>query len=208
MKDIEKYNTWSDISLEKGKQIMLLHTGLTENQYISSVYGILTDGKDYKQIPIDEVSKVDEKILKIISSDIESKELKLEYCSGKYYLEYDLSRIPWGMFIDLEILIQQSENNIYNNIEQIIACLVRERKHENKKRFRLFKVKEGNTIINYELEEYDSIKRKNRAEEILKEMNMVEVNTIMVFFCKIGINYIRTTLDYSQQKLRILNKLN
>lgn len=197
--------SWAEVSLYQGKQIFTLRTGLTETQYLASVYEILT-GEDYSKVEIQQIESINSSIYSLLSKEIPKKELKLEYLNGKYYLEYDLSRIPWGLFVDLEMLVEQSGGNIYKNIEQILACIIREREEEKKTFIDRFKIKKKVEVIFYELKEYDSIERRKRAEELLKGLNMEEVNTIMLFFYHIGIQYIKTTLDYSLQKQKILKQ--
>jgi len=194
--------TFSQLPLSKGKLIMGLPTsGITEAEYYTNCYAILTD-QDFEQLTIGEALIVKQQINDLLSSGEDSK-INYEYdlAGHKYFLEYDLSRCSFGMYVDLERIMEQSQNNIWNNIEQLIACVIRpiQPSEKEKKRFNFLKRKPKVEISNYELEDYDFISRMQRQKIILENMNTQDAINILLFFCLIGNSFLQILFTSTQQ---------
>lgn len=202
--------SWKEVSLIKGKQLFSLpSTGLTDSEYITSVYAILT-GEDLEKLDLVTATEVKSQIADLLGSQTDAMKYSFNINGEEYYVEYDLTRVSFGQFIDIERIIEQSEGNIWNNIEQLISCLVRKKKIEEIKRktkFNFWKKKDQVEVMNYELEDYDFGSMLNRSKLFEKNMSVDDVQSVLLFFSLIGINYInQISTTYSMENQLTVQK--
>ena len=213
--------SWNDISVRQGKKIFSIdQTGFTESVYIKKICQIVYPEFDIEQLHLDEFEVYKQSVLLLLAEIPSEQDLKYEFQIGNvnYGLDYDLTQMTLGQFIDLEMLFEQNEGQVWINIEQIIACVVRPinpvcvKTSDNKfsifnsKRYKLIKEKESELINNrIKLEEYDSVSRLKRAEKILDEMTIGQVYPIILFFCAIGADFTNNLISSLQENLMMQN---
>lgn len=205
---IEIPKNWNELTLQKGKSLLLLDTtGLTESDYYTQAYYILTE-KELEGKQLADVSKIKEEINSLLSTPLPQKlEYKYTIQGEEYFLEYDLTRITWAEFMDIEMIMEKNKNSIMENIEQILAILIRKKKTpiQKKKKFKWNFIKykrEEVEILNYELEDYDFNSRLERARLFLKGINMSQVMSLILFFYLIEMNYLIQIKRYSQETIQ------
>lgn len=199
---------WNELTLEKGKQLLLLDTtGLTESDYYTQAYYILAE-EDLEKKEMMDVSKVKEEINTLLSMPLPNNlEYKFTINNEEYYLEYDLTRITWAEFMDIEMIMERNKDSIMENIEQILAILIRKKKTPIQKK-RSWKwsftksKREEVEILNYELEDYDFNSRLERAKIFLKGINMSQVMGFILFFYLIEMNFLVQTNRYFQETIQ------
>jgi hypothetical protein len=111
--------------------------------------------------------------------------LTFEFKGVKYGLENDWTELPWGAWVDFEVLSQ----DIYNNIPQIMAILYRP----------VISEKNGK----YTIAPYKSKDIKERTE-IFQELPVKYWITVSGFFLQISYKYVETI----KNSLKQTNKLN
>lgn len=192
--------SWQDVKLEQGKQIFLIDkTILSGSAYVETVYEILS-GEEFNNIPLDQVSEIENRIHQLLSSKIENK-LKYRFLiQGEfYYLQYDLTKSIWGQWKDWEQIVQSNklEGNIWNVIEQLLVILLRpakDIKQVNYSKKKHNKDQDNLVVESIELEDYNPNLTNPRQELFLKHLTIGDVYPIALFFYLSGIQYINTLL--------------
>ena len=92
----------------------------------------------------------------------------------------------FGLYIDLTTIIKESNGNVWENIEQLLACIIKEKKQKGKKKkgnfFSKYRKSSNIEIMNYELEDYDFVERLKRAKEFLSGLNVKQAIGALSFF--------------------------
>jgi len=104
---------------------------------------------ELKDLPIESVDLI-QKYITENYTNIDTKEIPLvfEYQGVEYGLETEWSRLPWGAWIDLEIL---SQEDVVENIHHIMAVLYRPVESKKGTKYTLKKYKSDEVIERKEL---------------------------------------------------------
>lgn len=219
----EIITSWSNITLRQGKNIFLINnSGLTDNEYIKQVAEEIYK-KDFTNLQIEDFAPYRESTVSLLSSLPKETDLKYTFniIGQDFGLEYDLTRTCLGAFIDLEMLFENNGGNVWTNIEQVLACIIRplttkaETKNgllagilpTTKRKQKIQEIERSLLQNKFQIDDYNSETTKARADLFLDHLTIADVYSIILFFCGIGTVYINNLNIYLQENQTTPNLL-
>jgi hypothetical protein len=203
-----KITKWKDLTLRQTKSLMLLNTEseIFYNDAIKIVYDLNVDELEfsdfvhYKEL-INELFQ-DE----VLTTNVDESQIQREYIidGEKYYFQYNLSTNKGKMFLDLTKLLSEANENLYINIEQVMAVLIRpiDLKERKTNKFKINSLLNGKRekieveIDDIELEDYNYTTRIKRAELFLDKLNGEDAIKFQFFFTLFGLKYFLNILSF------------
>lgn len=174
-------NSWDEVPLKYGRKLFQINSsGMTDHQYLEEVIKCFDiDINNYK---IEDINNLKYKVLNLISSKPnETMETEFIINGIRYHLVKDLKQLTFGEFLDLELLLSQSEtSNIFENLHNVLGVMLREQTKVGSRYF---------GKVKFEPKPYDSEKVLENAKLFDKVLSVNDVYGFSTFFLLQGIVY-------------------
>lgn len=178
-----------ELSIAKFQQLHKVMDTIKNDSIKMLAFYLDIDENELKDLPVDSIELI-QKYITEKYTNLETKELAMvfEYDGIEYGLETDWSKLPWGAWVDLEIL---SQEDVVENIHHIMAVI-----------YRPIASKKG---TKYELKKYKSAEVIQR-KEIFRELPVKYWLGVTNFFFLLSTLLIENTKSSLEWKMK-WNKL-
>lgn len=213
---------WHEVKLHQFTEIQMLNSKIKDTDELGlieksvNVISCLIDSDDItiRQLDMSQFNILVQQCAWAISTEPKKNIPEVIIINDKEYMfDPDLNNMSFGMWIDLNMFLKKSASNIWSNMHQIIACLIRPVKNKIpkypnwyidwKNRInRMSKINEEfKQEYKYEIEEYETESRNQRAELFDKELNLDIAYPVSLFFYHFAAEFLDRLKDYSQEEI-------